>query len=149
MSKQKHRRLTKTGKIIVAVGCVVAIALVGGIGYGIYSWLKPSSETPVATVTPSPTPSSDPSLASVYDPIYTQYHDLNNDYVAYLEWENGATGVFTASTGEAPGVNRLEIAMDNGLIICQPDGSDARTETTCPCASTPMLGHCTPGPVRT
>ena len=34
-----------------------------------------------------------------------------------MEWDNGASGVFTASTGEAPGVNRLEISLDNGLII--------------------------------
>lgn len=88
MSKQKHRRLSKTGKIIVTVGCVLAVALVGGIGYGIYSWLQPSDQSPQTTVAPSPTPSSDPSLASIYDPIYTQYHDLNSDYVAYLEWEN-------------------------------------------------------------
>ena len=53
-----------------------------------------------------------------------KYHPIEaeDEVTAYLEWDNGATGVFTASTGEAPGVNRLEIAMDDGLIICQPDG---------------------------
>lgn len=53
-----------------------------------------------------------------------KYHpiEVEDEVTAYLEWENGATGIFTASTGEAPGVNRLEIAMDDGLIICQPDG---------------------------
>ena len=93
MAKHRHRRLSKTGKIIVTVGIVVAIALTGGIGYGIYSWLNPEkpsdqkpSEQPVVSTTPIA--SSDPSLASVYDPIYQKYHDLNSDYVAYLEWEN-------------------------------------------------------------
>ena len=76
-----------------------------------------------------------------------KYHpiEVEDEATAYLEWENGATGVFTASTGEAPGVNRLEIAMDNGLIICQPDGvricrldrpeKEARTTLTDPFAA--------------
>ena len=76
-----------------------------------------------------------------------KYHpiEVEDEVTAYLEWENGATGVFTASTGEAPGVNRLEIAMDNGLIICQPDGvricrldrpeKEARTTLTDPFAA--------------
>ncbi len=53
-----------------------------------------------------------------------RYHpiEVEDDVTAYLEWENGATGVFIASTGEAPGVNRLEITLDDGLIICQPEG---------------------------
>lgn len=53
-----------------------------------------------------------------------RYHpiEVEDDVTAYLEWDNGATGVFIASTGEAPGVNRLEITLDDGLIICQPEG---------------------------
>ena len=53
-----------------------------------------------------------------------KYHPVpvEDEVTAYLEWEGGATGVFIASTGEAPGINRLEIAMDDGLIICEPDG---------------------------
>lgn len=52
-----------------------------------------------------------------------KYHpiEVEDEVTAYLEWGNGATGIFTASTGEAPGVNRLEIAMDDGLIICEPE----------------------------
>ena len=76
-----------------------------------------------------------------------KYHpiEVEDEATAYPEWENGSTGVFTASTGEAPGVNRLEIAMDNGLIICQPDGvricrldrpeKEARTALTDPFAA--------------
>ena len=53
-----------------------------------------------------------------------KYHPIQveDEATAYLEWPGGATGVFVASTGEAPGVNRLEIALDDGLILCQPDG---------------------------
>ena len=53
-----------------------------------------------------------------------KYHPIpvEDEVTAYLEWPGGATGVFTASTGEAPGVNRLEIALDDGLIVCEPDG---------------------------
>ena len=53
-----------------------------------------------------------------------KYHPIpvEDEVTAYLEWAGGATGVFTASTGEAPGVNRLEIALDDGLIVCEPEG---------------------------
>ena len=52
-----------------------------------------------------------------------KYHPIpvEDEATAYLEWANGATGVFVASTGEAPGVNRLEIALDDGLIVCEGD----------------------------
>lgn len=38
---------------------------------------------------------------------------------AYLEYVNGATGVFVASTGEAPGTNRLEVAGERGKIVLE------------------------------
>ena len=49
-----------------------------------------------------------------------RYHDIEveDDVTAYFEWENGATGTFISSTGEAPGINRLEISMDEALIVC-------------------------------
>lgn len=43
--------------------------------------------------------------------------EVEDDVTCYLEWPNGATGVFTTTTGEAPGVNRLEIAAENGLLV--------------------------------
>ncbi len=51
---------------------------------------------------------------------YGKYHDIEveDDVTAYVEYENGATGVFIASTGEAPGTNRFEIAGDRGKIGC-------------------------------
>ena len=35
-----------------------------------------------------------------------------------MEWESGASGTFVNSTGEASGINRLEISMDEALIRC-------------------------------
>ena len=50
-----------------------------------------------------------------------RYHPIpvEDEVTAYLEWAGGATGVFISSTGEAPGVNRLEISMDDALIVCE------------------------------
>jgi predicted dehydrogenase len=48
-----------------------------------------------------------------------KYHDIEveDEVTAYLEYPNGATGVFVTSTGEAPGSNRLEIAGDRGKLV--------------------------------
>jgi predicted dehydrogenase len=40
---------------------------------------------------------------------------------AYLEWANGATGMFASSTGEAPGTNRFEIAGTLGRLVLEND----------------------------
>ncbi|WP_395344435.1 Gfo/Idh/MocA family protein [Ningiella sp. W23] len=50
---------------------------------------------------------------------FGKYHDIEveDEVTAYLKYQNGATGIFVASTGEAPGVNRLEIAGDKGALI--------------------------------
>lgn len=45
--------------------------------------------------------------------------EVEDDVTAYLEFPGGATGVFIASTGEAPGVNRLEISLENARILCE------------------------------
>lgn len=45
--------------------------------------------------------------------------EVEDSVTAYLEFSGGATGVFTTSTGEAPGVNRLEIAGTRGLIVME------------------------------
>jgi predicted dehydrogenase len=54
---------------------------------------------------------------------FGRFHDIEveDDVTAYLEWEGGATGVFVATTGEAPGVNRLEIAAERGLVVVEHD----------------------------
>jgi predicted dehydrogenase len=48
-------------------------------------------------------------------------HDIEveDQVTAFLEFENGASGLFSTSTGEAPGVNRLEIAGTKGLILLE------------------------------
>jgi predicted dehydrogenase len=50
-------------------------------------------------------------------------HDIEveDEVTAYFEYENGATGVFVTSTGEAPGTNRLEIAGDLGKLVYEGD----------------------------
>lgn len=50
-------------------------------------------------------------------------HDIEveDEVTAYLEFENGATGVFIASTGETPGTNRLEICGENGKVTVEND----------------------------
>lgn len=55
---------------------------------------------------------------------FGQYHDIEveDDVTSYMEFANGATGVFIASTGEAPGTNRLEITAERGRILW--DGGD-------------------------
>lgn len=48
--------------------------------------------------------------------------EVEDDVVAMMEFENGAVGTFITSTGEAPGINRLEIVGDNGTLIAGDDG---------------------------
>ena len=54
---------------------------------------------------------------------FGRYHriEVEDDVTAYLEFANGATGVFITSTGEAPGTNRLEIAAERGKIVYEQD----------------------------
>jgi len=48
-------------------------------------------------------------------------HDIEveDQVTAYLEYPNGATGVFITTTGEAPGTNRLEIAAEMGKVVVE------------------------------
>lgn len=50
-----------------------------------------------------------------------RYHNIEveDDVTAYLEWSNGASGVFITSTGEAPGTNRFEIAGTMGKVVLE------------------------------
>ena len=49
---------------------------------------------------------------------YGKWHDIEveDEVTAYLEYANGATGVFISSTGELPGSDRLEIVGTKGRI---------------------------------
>ncbi|GFI66178.1 myo-inositol 2-dehydrogenase [Lachnospiraceae bacterium] len=50
-----------------------------------------------------------------------KWHDIEveDDVTAYLEYPNGATGVFVTTTADAPGTNRLEITMEMGKLVCE------------------------------
>ncbi len=52
---------------------------------------------------------------------YGKYHDIEveDDVTAYVEYENGATGIFITSTADSPGTNRFEITGDMGKIIIE------------------------------
>lgn len=50
-----------------------------------------------------------------------RWHDIEveDDVTAYVEYVNGATGLFMACTGEAPGTNRFELSMDGGQLLLE------------------------------
>ena len=52
---------------------------------------------------------------------FGQYHDIEveDDVTAYFEMPGGATATFIASTGEAPGTNRLEVMAENGRVVAE------------------------------
>ncbi len=52
-----------------------------------------------------------------------QYHqiEVEDNVTAYCEFKNGATGIFIASTGEAPGTNRLEVTGELGKFVLEDD----------------------------
>jgi predicted dehydrogenase len=54
---------------------------------------------------------------------FGRYHDIEveDDVTAYLEYSDGMTAIFAASTGEAPGTNRLEVAAEQGKVVIEND----------------------------
>lgn len=54
---------------------------------------------------------------------FGKWHDIEveDDVTAYMEFANGATGVFVTSTADAPGTNRLELTLEGGKIVCEDD----------------------------
>ena len=54
---------------------------------------------------------------------FGRYHDIEveDDVTAYLEFTDGKTATFIASTGEAPGTNRLEVTAENGRLVMEND----------------------------
>ena len=47
--------------------------------------------------------------------------EVEDDVTAYLQFENGATGVFVTTTGDAPGTNRFEVTGTKGKLVCEND----------------------------
>ena len=54
---------------------------------------------------------------------YGKWHDIEveDDVTAYVEYANGATGVFVTTTGDSVGTNRFEIQMDSARFIVEND----------------------------
>ena len=52
-----------------------------------------------------------------------KWHDIEveDDVTAYLEFANGATGVFVTTTGDAPGTNRFEVTLEKAKLVCEDD----------------------------
>lgn len=54
---------------------------------------------------------------------FGKWHDIEveDDVTTYVEYANGATGVFITTTGDAYGTNRLEIQMDRAKLVAEED----------------------------
>lgn len=52
---------------------------------------------------------------------FGKWHDIEveDDVSAYVEYENGATGVLITTTGDVPGTNRFEITLDKGKLVAE------------------------------
>ncbi len=52
---------------------------------------------------------------------FGKWHDIEveDDVTAYVEYENGATGVFITSTADSPGTNRFEILGEKGKVVIE------------------------------
>jgi predicted dehydrogenase len=50
-------------------------------------------------------------------------HDIEveDDVTAFVEYENGATGVFVTSTSDTPGTNRFEVTGGNGKVVVEDE----------------------------
>ena len=57
---------------------------------------------------------------------FGKWHDIEveDDVTAYVEYPNGATGVFITSTGDTPGTNRFEILMERGKLVAVQEGKE-------------------------
>ena len=54
---------------------------------------------------------------------FGKWHDIEveDDVTAYMEFANGATGVFVTTTGDACGSNRFEVQLERGKIVAEDD----------------------------
>lgn len=52
---------------------------------------------------------------------FGQYRNIEveDNVTAYMEFENGATGIFMSTTAELPGINRFEIMGDKGKLVIE------------------------------
>ena len=66
--------------------------------------------------------------------------EVEDEVTALLEYANGSTGVFTTSTGEAPGTNRLEVAAERGKVVIE-DGALRWTRNVTPVSEYSRTTH--------
>lgn len=54
---------------------------------------------------------------------YGKYYDIEveDEVTAMFKYKNGTIGIYTTSTGETPGTNRLEISCDMGKVVCEDE----------------------------
>ena len=54
---------------------------------------------------------------------FGKWHDIEveDDVTAYVEYPNGATGVFITTTGDGYGTNRFEVQMDGAKLVVEDD----------------------------
>ncbi|MCC7494325.1 MAG: Gfo/Idh/MocA family oxidoreductase [Fimbriimonadaceae bacterium] len=45
--------------------------------------------------------------------------EVEDDVTAFVEYPNGATGVFVTTTGDSPGTNRFEVSGDRGKLVLE------------------------------
>ena len=52
---------------------------------------------------------------------YGRWHDIEveDEVTAFFTYDNGATGVFITTTGEAPGTNRFEVSGTKGKLLAE------------------------------
>ena len=64
---------------------------------------------------------------------FGKWHDIEveDEVTVYLEYPNGATGVFITTTGEAPGTDRLELCGEMGKVVVE-DGKIHFTRNVVP-----------------
>jgi len=55
---------------------------------------------------------------------------VEDQVTAYLEYDSGTNGVFVASTGEAPGTQRLEVVGDLGRVVVEAGGLQVTRNAT-------------------
>lgn len=52
---------------------------------------------------------------------FGKWHDIEveDDVTTYVEYANGATGIFVTTTADAPGTNRFEITLEKGKLVAE------------------------------
>ena len=82
---------------------------------------------------------------------FGKWHDIEveDDVSAYVEYDNGATGIFVTTTADTPGTNRFEITLEKGKIVADKKSlklwkcEENMTEPEFSAVNTKPFGHMT------